>query len=217
MTDLYYTGKASWNGMEFQTPGSVINAVNGNEISEDPDQKVMFKNPEVNEKMPEMMDMVLYLTLASTFHTFPFNTMEYKADKHLENSAWAGAAINPQVTFLKAMGFQVQKVGDNFRGISTTQFELIKSAGAPDSKKRVILLVNSSMLDTLSGAHKEYTGPRKIEHKSFGTHWITINYINKESDEVSFWEYGKYRTVDGVSKMQKVIAGGIIIYDYDPK
>ncbi|HET6991119.1 MAG TPA: hypothetical protein VFJ43_07335, partial [Bacteroidia bacterium] len=217
MNELYYTGKAKLNGMEFRTPVSVIDAVNKDLISEDPHQKVLFKNPEVNERMPEMMDMVLYLTLASTFHTFPFNVVEYKPGKHLENSAWAGAAINPEVTFLKSMGFQVEKVGDNFRGISDSQFSLLKSAGARDSKKKVMLLVNSSMLDTLSGACKEYDCPREIEHKSFGTHWITINYIDENSDTICIWEYGRNRTFRGLSKMKKIIAGGIIIDGYQPK
>ncbi len=217
MTDLYYTGKTTWNGIEFETPESVISAINGNDISEDPNQKIKFKNEETTEKMPEMMDMALYLTLASTFHTFPFNAIDYKAEKHLENTAWAGAAINPQVIFLRSMGFQVQKVGDNFRGISTQQFDLIKAAGAPESNKRVILLVNSSMLDTLSGAQMEYSGPRPIEHKQFGTHWITINYINETTNEISFWEYGKHRSFFGIRQLKTVIAGGIIIEGYDPK
>lgn len=217
MTSLYYNGKAKLNGIEFKTPNCVIAAINGDDICADPNQKITFKNPEVSEKMPEMMDMVLYLTLASSFHTFPFNNVEYKPGKHLENSAWAGAALKPEVNFLTAMGFHVQKLGDNFRGISDSQFEIIKNAGASDSKQRVMLLVNSSMLDTISGASKEYNMERQIEHKSFGTHWITVNEVDQVNDKISFWEYGKTRTVIGISRMKSVIAGGIIIYGYEPK
>jgi hypothetical protein len=216
MDTLYYTGKAEWNEIVFQTPQSVIDAVNNNDISEDPNQKILFRNPDVNEKMPDKMDMVLYLTLASTFHTFPFNVIDYDPNKHQENSAWAGAAINPETDLLTAMGFKTEKVGDNLRGVSDYELALITYA-ASDTNMKVMLLVNSSMLDTCSGACKEYNGPRAIENKNFGTHWITITWIDYENDKMRFWEYGKFREISGISKMKEIIAGGIIIADYAPK
>ncbi|HEU4717183.1 MAG TPA: hypothetical protein VFU15_05100 [Bacteroidia bacterium] len=217
MTDLYYKGESTWNGMEFHTPETVIHAINHNQITEDPNQKVLYKNPETTEKMPVMMDMVLYLTLASSFHTFPFNMKQYDADKHMENSAWAGAAINPEVSLLRAIGFRVEKVGDNFRGVSDAQFTQIKQDGAPGSDRHVMLLVNSSMLDKISGADTAFIAPRGIEHKSLGTHWITVDYIDENTDTFSFWEYGTYRKVKGIAQMQKIIAGGIIVDGYEPK
>jgi hypothetical protein len=216
MTDLYYTGKAELNGIEFKTPKSVIDAVNDDLITEDPNQKILFKNPEVNEKMPELMDMVLYLTLASSFHTFPFNNVEYQPGKHLENSAWAGASIKTEYRFLKAMGFRPKKVGDNFRGISRKKFREIEAAGSKNSQKKVMLLVNSSMLDTLTGACNEYDCPRPVEHKYLGTHWITVNYIDVANDSICIWEYGKYRKMKGLEEMKKIIAGGIIIDGFQP-
>lgn len=213
MTDLYYNGRAVWNGMEFVTPPEVIEAVNEHKITWDPDQHIQFGE----EKMPEGMDMVLYLTLAAAFQTFPFNMVAYDPEEHRENKPWAGAAINPQLKLLRGMGFEADKVGNNIRGVNDEQFEEIKSAAAPGSQKRVVLLVNSSILDTLSGAGKEYTIPRGLEHLLLGTHWITVDEINPKTDTFTFWEYGKHREVKGIEQMKSIIAGGIIVRDYDPK
>ena len=213
MTDLYYTGRAVWNGMEFITPPEVVEAVNENKITWDPDQVLQFGD----EKLPQGMDMVLYLTFAASFQTFPYNLQSYDPQAHRENTPWAGAAINPQLRFLRSMGFEAVKVGDNFRGITNEQFTTIKSASFPGSQKRVVLLVNSSILDTLSGAGREYNVPRGLEHLTLGTHWITVDEINPETDVFAFWEYGRHRTVKGVEQMKEIIAGGIIITGYDPK
>lgn len=213
MTELYYHGRAVWNGMEFVTPPEVIAAVNDQKITWDPDQRIQFGD----EKLPEGMDMVLYLTLASAFQTFPFSMIDYDPEAHRENTPWAGAAINPQLKLLRGMGFRAEKVGDNIRGIDSTQFRRIKEAAAPGSEKRVVLLVNSSILDTLSGAGKEYTEQRGLEHLWWGTHWITVEEINTETDTFSFWEYGRHREVKGVAQMQNIIAGGIIVNGYKPE
>jgi len=211
MTDLYHNAKATWNGRVFITPQSVIDAINQGKISPDPHQKVVSKSGD--EKMPEMMDMVLYLTLASSFHTFPFNKVDYDPDKHQENSAWAGAAINPEIDLLTAMGFKVEKVGDNFRGLTDANFKRVKTACLYGRNKTVMLLVNSSLLNRASGAINELTGDTAIEHKSFGTHWITVDFIDLTDDTIGFWEYGVHRQIVGVFKMKKIIAGAIIIDD----
>jgi hypothetical protein len=221
MTDLYFDGKARWNKHSYEVPVEVIEAVNYGRISKDPGQKIAFRNP---EKMPEMMDMVLCLTLANSYHTLPFKYFRYDPDKHKENSAWAGAAINPQITMLEGIGFQVEKVGDNFRGLSESQFHRIKRASNEmEERPRVLLLVNSSMLDSLAGTNHEYDTTRAIEHKMFGTHWITVDFIGEDDEDPSkstfaYWEYGIHRKVTGdLEKVRAVIAGGIIINGYRPE
>jgi len=213
MTELYYNGEATCHGRIFKTPLSVRDAINGGKITEDPKQKVLFRNR--FEQMPQMMDMVLYLTLASSFHTFGFRHKDYDPDKHSENSAWAGASINPELQLLTAMGFTVEKVGDNFTGISNAEFDKIISASKQEDKKKVMLLVNSSLMDQISGANKEYTFARGIDHRVLGTHWITVNHVYKDGS-IEIWEHAKFRHIDknDVLKMKKIVAGGIIIDGY---
>lgn len=212
MTELYYNGRATWNETEFVTPPEVIKAVNENKIKWDPGQEVRF----ADEEMPQGMDMVLYLTLASTYRSFPFTLMPYDPDLHHENSLWAATTINPQLQLIESMGFEAEKVGNNIRGVSNHQFNKIKSAAA-DTGKTVFLLVNSSFLDKISGADSEYVAPRNIEYPLLGTHWVTVEKIDAENDRFTFWEYGRLREVQGVEQMKNIIAGGIIVSDYAPE
>ncbi len=213
MTDLYYTGRAIWNGAEFVTPPEVIVAVNENKIQWDPNQKVRFKN----EEMPTGMDMVFYLTLTSAYRTFPFTLTPYDPDLHHENGLWSATAINPQLRLFRNMGFDAEKVGNNIRGITDHQFEKFKAAADTSTGKRVFLLVNSSVLDTISGADSEYVAPRGLEHLYWGTHWITVEEFDTANDRFTFWEYGRHREVQGIAQMKEIIAGGIIIHGYDPQ
>lgn len=213
MTELYYTGRATWNGTEFVTPPEVIASVNENKITWDPEQKVMFKD----EEMPQGMDMVFYLTLTSTFRSFPFTLTPYDPDLHHENRLWSATAINPQLRLMRSMGFDAEKVGNNVRGITNSQFNKMKTAADSGSGKTVFLLVNSSILDTISGADTEYVAPRKLEYLFWGTHWITVEEIDTENDRFTFWEYGRLRKVQGVEQMKEIIAGGIIVSDYQPE
>jgi hypothetical protein len=213
MTDLYYNGRATWNEVEYITPPEVITAVNENKIQWDPEQKVRFKD----EQMPKGMDMVLYLTLTSAFRSFPFTFTPYDPDLHHENRLWSATAINPQLRLIRSMGFQAEKVGNNIRGITDSQFDQFKAAADSGSGKHVFLLVNSSILDTISGADTEYVAPRKLEHLFWGTHWITVEEIDTENDRFTFWEYGRHREVEGVEQLKEIIAGGIIVNDYAPE
>lgn len=213
MTELYYTGRSEWNGMEFITPPEVIAAVNENRIQWDPSQKVRFRNDE----MPQGMDMVFYLTLTNAYRSFPFTLTPYDPDLHHENGMWAATAINPQLRMMRNMGFDAEKVGNNVRGVTGFQFNKIKAAGDSTSNKTVFLMVNSSILDTLSGADTEYVAPRGIEHPFWGTHWITVEHIDVENDRFTFWEYGRHREVQGVEQLKEIIAGGIIVNGYDPQ
>lgn len=213
MTELYYTGRATWNGTEFVTPPEVIEAVNENKINWDPQQKVRFKDDE----MPQGMDMVLYLTLTSTFRSFPFTFTPYDPDLHHENRLWSATAINPQLRLFRSMGFNAEKVGNNVRGITNSQFDKIKTAADSGNGKTVFLLVNGSILDTISGADTEYVAPRELEYLFWGTHWITVEEIDTENDRFTFWEYGRHREVQGVEQMKDIIAGGIIVSDYQPE
>lgn len=213
MTDLYYTGRASWNGTEFVTPPEVIDAVNQDKIQWDPQQSVCFRD----EEMPRGMDMVFYLTLTSAFRSFPYTLTPYDPELHDENNLWSATAINPQLRLFRSMGFNAEKVGNNVRGITNYQFDKIKAASAPGSDKRVFLLVNSSVLDTISGADTEYVVPHPLEHLFWGTHWISIESIDTVSDTFTFWEYGRFRKVQGVEQMKHIIAGGIIVSDYQPE
>lgn len=213
MTELYYNGRATWNGTEFVTPPEVIEAVNENKIVWDPQQKVRFED----DTMPTGMDMVLYLTLTSTFRSFPFTLAPYDPDLHHENRLWSATAINPQLRLFRSMGFNAEKVGNNIRGINNFQFDKIKSAADSGSGKTVFLLVNGSVLDTISGADTEYVAPRKLEYLFWGTHWITVEEIDTENDTFTFWEYGRHREVRGVEQMKDIIAGGIIVSDYQPE
>ncbi len=213
MTELYYTGRSNWNGIEYVTPHEVITAVNENKIQWDPAQRVRFKD----EEMPQGMDMVFYLTLTSAFRTFPFTLTPYDPDLHHENRLWSATAINPQLRLFRNMGFNAEKVGNNVRGITDLQFDKIKAAADSATGKHVFLLVNSSVLDTISGADTEYVAPRGLEHLFWGTHWITVEAIDAENDRFTFWEYGRRREVQGVAQLQEIIAGGIIVDDYDPQ
>lgn len=213
MTELYYTGRATWNGTEFVTPPEVIQAVNENRIQWDPAQKVRFKD----EEMPQGMDMVLYLTLTSAFRSFPFTFTPYDPDLHHENRLWSATAINPQLRLLRSMGFNAEKIGNNIRGINNSQFDKIKTAADSGNGKTVFLLVNGSVLDTISGADTEYVAPRELEYLFWGTHWITVENIDSENDRFTFWEYGRHREVQGVEQMKNIIAGGIIVSDYQPE
>lgn len=213
MTELYYTGRSAWNGMEFVTPPEVIAAINENKIQWDPEQKVRFKD----EEMPQGIDMVFYLTLTSTYRTFPFTLTPYDPDLHHENGLWSATAINPQLRLFRNMGFDAEKVGNNIRGITDWQFDKIKAAADSGSTKTVFLMVNSSVLDTLSGADTEYVEPRGLEHLFWGTHWITVDEIDVEHDRFRFWEYGRHREVQGVEQLKNIIAGGIIVNAYDPQ
>jgi hypothetical protein len=213
MTDLYYNAKATWNGVEYVTPPEVITAVNEDRIQWDPEQKVRFKD----EEMPTGMDMVLYLTLTSAFRSFPFTFTPYDPDLHHENRLWSATAINPQLRLFRDMGFEAEKVGNNIRGVTDSQFDQIKLAADSGSGKHVFLLVNSSILDTISGADSEYVAPRKLEHTFWGTHWITVEKIDTVNDTFTFWEYGRHREVQGVEQMKEIIAGGIIVSDYQPE
>lgn len=213
MTELYYNGRATWNGVEYVTPPEVIDAVNENRIQWDPEQQVKFKD----EEMPQGMDMVLYLTLTSTFRSFPFTLTPYDPDLHHENRLWSATAINPQLRFIRSMGFDAEKVGNNIRGITDSQFDQFKAAADSGSGKQVFLLVNSSILDTISGADTEYVAPRKLEYLYWGTHWITVEEIDTENDRFTFWEYGRLREVQGVEQLKDIIAGGIIVNDYQPE
>lgn len=214
MTELYYTGRSEWNGQEFVTPPEVIDAVNENKIQWDPAQTTQF----CNEEMPTGMDMVFYLTLTSTTRTFPYTLAPYDPDLHHENGMWAATAINPQLRLFRSMGFEAEKVGNNVRGITNAQFDKIKAAAADTtSGKQVFLMVNSSILDTLSGADTEYVAPRPLEHLFWGTHWITVEKIDEANDRFTFWEYGRLREVEGVEQLKHIIAGGIIVNNYDPQ
>lgn len=213
MTELYYTGRSTWNGIEYVTPPEVIAAVNGNKIQWDPAQKVKF----ANEEMPQGMDMVFYLTLTSSFRSFPYTMTPYEPDLHDENGLWAATAINPQLRLFRNMGFEAEKVGNNVRGITNHQFDKIKAAADSGTDQQVFLLVNSSMLDTLSGADTEYVVPRKIEHAFWGTHWITVEEFDLANDCFTFWEYGRFRKVKGVAKLKDIIAGAIIVGNYNPE
>lgn len=213
MTELYYTGRSEWNGMEFITPPEVITAVNENKIHWDPQQKVRFQNDE----MPQGMDMVFYLTLTSVYRTFPFTLTPYDPDLHHENGMWSATAINPQLRLFRNMGFNAEKVGNNVRGITNYQFNKIKAAADSGSGKTVFLMVNSSVLDTISGADTEYVAPRGLEHLHWGTHWITAEEFDMENDRFTFWEYGRLREVQGIEQMKEIIAGGIIVNEYDPQ
>jgi len=213
MTELYYTGRSTWNDVEFVTPPEVIQAVNENKIQWDPQQKVMFKD----EQMPQGMDMVFYLTLTSRFRSFPFTLTPYDPDLHHENRLWSATAINPQLRLFRDMGFEAEKVGNNVRGITNFQFNKIKAAADSGTGKQVFLLVNSSILDTISGADTEYVAPRGLEYLHWGTHWITVDKIDTVNDRFTFWEYGRHREVTGVEQMKDIIAGGIIVSDYKPE
>lgn len=213
MTDLYYNGRATWNGTEFVTPPEVIQAVNENKIQWDPEQTVKFED----EEMPQGMDMVLYLTLTSAFRSFPFTMTPYDPDLHHENRLWSATAINPQLRLFRRMGFNAEKVGNNVRGINNAQFDKIKAAGDSGSGKTVFLLVNGSILDTISGADTEYVAPRKLEYLFWGTHWITVEEFDTENDRFTFWEYGRHREVQGIEQLKNIIAGGIIVSDYQPE
>lgn len=213
MTDLYYTGQATWNGVDYVTPPEVIAAVNENKIQWDPEQTVRFKD----EEMPTGMDMVLYLTLTSACRSFPFTLTPYDPDLHHENRLWSATAINPHLRLIRSMGFQAEKVGNNIRGITNSQFDKIKAAADSGSGKQVFLLVNSSLLDTISRADTEYVAPRKPEHLFWGTHWITVEEIDLEKDRFTFWEYGRHREVQGVEQLKDIIAGGIIVNEYAPE
>jgi hypothetical protein len=213
MTELYYTGRSTWNGIEYVTPKEVIDAVNENKIQWDPAQKVRFKE----EEMPQGMDMVFYLTLTSAYRSFPFTLAPYDPDLHHENGLWSATAINPQLRLFRDMGFEAEKVGNNIRGITDHQFSKIKAAADSGSGKRVFLLVNSSVLDTISGADTEYVEPRGLEHLYWGTHWITVEEFDFVNDRFTFWEYGRHREVQGIDQLKEIIAGGIIIRDYNPQ
>lgn len=213
MTELYYNGRAEWNGTEYVTPPEVISAVNEDKIKWDPDQKVQFSN----EEMPHGMDMVFYLTLTSVTRSFPYAFTPYDPDLHHENGMWAATAINPQLRLVRSMGFEAEKVGNNVRGITDRQFEKFKSASDSSTGKTVFLLVNSSILDTLSGADSEYVSPRGLEHTFWGTHWITVEAFEEKNDIFIFWEYGRRREVKGIAQLKNIIAGGIIVNDYNPE
>lgn len=213
MTELYYNGRAEWNGTEFVTPPEVIAAVNEDKIKWDPDQKVQF----TNEEMPKGMDMVFYLTLTSVTRSFPYSLTPYDPDLHHENGMWAATAINPQLRLFRSMGFEAEKVGNNVRGITDRQFEKFKTAADSSTGKKVFLLVNSSILDTLSGADSEYVSPRGLEHTFWGTHWITVETFDEQNDRFIFWEYGRRREVQGIAQLKDIIAGGIIVNEYDPQ
>lgn len=213
MTELYYNGRAEWNGTDFVTPPEVIAAVNEDKITWDPNQQVQFSN----EEMPRGMDMVFYLTLTSITRSFPYTLTPYDPDLHHENGMWSATAINPQLRLFRSMGFEAEKVGNNVRGITDRQFEKIKNAADSSTDKKVFLLVNSSILDTLSGADSEYVSPRGLEHTFWGTHWITVEAFDEQNDRFIFWEYGRRRQVQGIEQLKSIIAGGIIVNDYDPQ
>jgi hypothetical protein len=213
MTELYYNGRAEWNGTEFVTPPEVIAAVNEDKITWDPAQQAQF----TNEEMPAGMDMVFYLTLTAVTRSFPYSFTPYDPDLHHENGMWAATAINPQLRLFRSMGFEAEKVGNNVRGITDRQFEKFKSAADSSTGKKVFLLVNSSILDTLSGADSEYVSPRGLEHTFWGTHWITVEAFDEQRDTFIFWEYGRRRQVQGIEQLKNIIAGGIIVNDYNPQ
>lgn len=213
MTELYYNGQATWNGVEYVTPPEVIAAVNENKIKWDPQQKVYFKG----EEMPTGMDMVLYLTLTSAHRSFPFTLTPYDPELHHENRLWSATAINPQLRLFRSMGFNAEKIGNNIRGVTNSQFNKLKEAGSGESGKTVFLLVNSSILDTISGADTEYVAPRKPEYLFWGTHWITVENFDEKNDRFTFWEYGRRREVQGIDQLKNIIAGGIVVSDYEPE
>jgi hypothetical protein len=213
MTELYYTGRSTWNDIEYVTPPEVIKAINENKIQWDPQQKVKFKD----EEMPQGMDMVFYLTLTSRFRSFPFTLTPYDPDLHHENRLWSATAINPQLRLFRDMGFEAEKVGNNVRGITNFQFNKIKAAADSGTGKQVFLLVNSSVLDTVSGADSEYVAPHNLEYLHWGTHWITVDKFDVKNDRFTFWEYGRHREVKGIEQMKEIIAGGIIVSDYKPE
>ena len=213
MTELYYTGRSTWNGAEYVTPPEVIDAVNENKIRWDPQQKVKFKE----EEMPQGMDMVFYLTLTSVYRSFPFTLTPYDPDVHHENGLWSATAINPQLRLFRSMGYDAEKVGNNVRGITDWQFNKIKAAADSGTGKQVFLLVNSSILDTISGADTEYVAPRPLEHLHWGTHWITVDAFDEKNDRFTFWEYGRHREVQGIAQLKEIVAGAIIVNGYDPQ
>ncbi|MFM2018300.1 MAG: hypothetical protein RL007_1956 [Bacteroidota bacterium] len=213
MTELYYNGRADWNGTEFVTPPEVIDAVNEDKITWDPGQKAQFSN----EEMPAGMDMVFYLTLTAVTRSFPYSFTPYDPDLHHENGMWAATAINPQLRLFRSMGFEAEKVGNNVRGITDRQFAKFKSAADSSTGKKVFLLVNSSIIDTLSGADSEYVSPRGLEHPFWGTHWISVEAFDEQNDSFVFWEYGRRRKVRGIEQLKHIIAGGIIVNDYNPQ
>lgn len=213
MTELYYTGRSTWNETEYVTPREVITAVNENKIQWDPAQKVKFKD----EEMPQGMDMVFYLTLTSAYRSFPFTLTPYDPDLHHENGMWSATAINPQLRLFRNMGFEAEKVGNNVRGITDHQFDKFIAAADSSTGNRVFLLVNSSVLDTISGADSEYVESRGLEHLHWGTHWITVEEFDTVNDRFTFWEYGRLREVQGIAQLKEIIAGGIIVHDYNPQ
>jgi hypothetical protein len=130
---------------------------------------------------------------------------------------WAATAINPQLRLFRSMGFEAEKVGNNVRGITDRQFAKFKSAADSSTGKKVFLLVNSSIIDTLSGADSEYVSPRGLEHPFWGTHWISVEAFDEQNDSFVFWEYGRRRKVRGIEQLKHIIAGGIIVNDYNPQ
>lgn len=212
MTDLYYTGQAQINGRTFTTPPAVVNAINAKRVIPDPEQKVVFKNPESEERMPQMMNMVLFLTLSAEFAYLPGG---YSAEKHKENKPWAGAAIRPESKLLEALGFDVEVVGFFGRGTSKKNYRKLEDAAL--SRKPVFLLVNSSRLDIHSKANDDYEkAPTDLSHPGIGTHWIAVRYVDPKEGKVAFWEYGKDRTIP-YEALDEVLAGGIIINGYHGK
>jgi hypothetical protein len=226
MRDLYKDADAEWNGKRYKTPDEVVDAVNLGRVSKDPSQKFHMHG----ELMPQKMDLVFCLTMASEFHPFLFKFKKYKPEKHLENTAWAGGTVQVQKQMMDAIGFNVRKVGNNFNEVTDAQFRAILDAASGDALPRVLLLVNSSMLDTLTGTSYEDT-IRPIEHPGFGTHWIILDKVKLSkseqgnqpqgcgvfpAEEFTIWEYGQQKRVDGkkICSLQKMIAGALIIDGY---
>lgn len=204
MQQLYFKGSTKLkDGTILKTSDSIIDVINSsNGFKKDPKQKWG-----TNTILPNRTDMLLMLTIADHFHFRLGSSHPYSNASNLENKGiWAGSTIGAQIKLLLALGFNVERYGDNLIRLNKMDFYAL--AEAVQKGSNVFLLVNSFQLNNVAEYKIERPTPNLFIRSIIGTHWITIE-KTEEPNKFKFWEYGAYNTAG--HEMWKSVCGGIVV------
>ena len=158
-------------------------------------------------EMPNRTDMLLMLTFADHFHWKLGSSQPYSNEAHCENSGlWAGSTIGSEMRMLRALGFAVEKYGDNLNGLNKDNEMQLRTAVA--NGRPVLLLVNSYQLNTVAFAVLDRPEPGLFQKNAFGTHWISAAGV-VGGHNIVFWEYGAYNAAS--EDFWKTVCGGVVV------